>query len=202
MPRQHRARSLRQQMALIILLCWLLPMALGAGMVGWYLLSGAGRQSEQAMAEQLQLNLQMGSDRLQSALEASRLPSYDPELRAAWGEYRESGNYAALYRRCHALFTRLYQNDSRFSYAVFSFSEAPRERSITVLNGGSGLLNSLVREQWQQDLDPVLQLAAGLDTQVGFLEREGRVYLVRNLMDSDYQTVGVLALALLLFLCM
>lgn len=196
MPRQHRARSLRQQMALIILLCWLLPMALGAGMVGWYLLSGAGRQSEQAMAEQLQLNLQMGSDRLQSALEASRLPSYDPELRAAWGEYRESGNYAALYRRCHALFTRLYQNDSRFSYAVFSFSEAPRERSITVLNGGSGLLNSLVREQWQQDLDPVLQLAEGLDTQVGFLEREGRVYLVRNLMDPDYQTVGVLALAL------
>ena len=42
--------SLRQQMTLIILLCWLLPMAIAATVVGWYLLSGAGRQKEQAMS--------------------------------------------------------------------------------------------------------------------------------------------------------
>lgn len=31
---------------------------------------------------------------------------------------------------------------------------------------------------------------------MGFLEREGRVYLVRNMMDSSYRPIGVLALAL------
>ena len=42
--------ALRQQMSLIILICWLLPMAIAAKVVGWYLLSGAGRQKEQAMS--------------------------------------------------------------------------------------------------------------------------------------------------------
>ena len=42
--------SLRQQMTLIILLCWLLPMASAATVVGGYLLSGAGRQQEPAMS--------------------------------------------------------------------------------------------------------------------------------------------------------
>jgi len=75
-------------MSLIILLCWLLPMAIAAGAVGWYLLSGTGRQREQSVMEQFQLNLQLAADRVTSAAEASRLPSYDPELRAAWNQYR------------------------------------------------------------------------------------------------------------------
>ena len=103
--------SLRQQMTLIILLCWLLPMAIAATVVGWYLLSGAGRQKEQAMSQQLQLNLQLGADRVNSAVEASLLPSYDPELRDGWNQYRRDGNHAMLYRRYSALFGRLYQEE-------------------------------------------------------------------------------------------
>ena len=84
---EKRTHSLRQQMSLIILLCWLLPMVIAATVVGWYLLSGAGRQKEQAMHQQFQLNLQLGADRVNSAVEASRLPSYDPEFRNAWNQY-------------------------------------------------------------------------------------------------------------------
>ncbi len=188
--------SLRRQMSLIILLCWLLPMAFAATVVGWYFLSGAGQQKRQAMSEQFQLNLQLGADRVKSAVEASRLPSYDPELRDAWNQYRRDGNYASLYRRFSTLFSRLYQSDSRFCYGVFCLADDPENRSITVVNGSSGLLHSLVREQWREDAAPVGALAAQLDTTVGFLEREGRVYLVRNLMDASYCPIGTLALAM------
>ena len=188
--------SLRRQMAWIILLCWLLPMAIAATVVGWYLLSGSGRQKEQAMAEQFQMNLQLGADRVNSAVEASRLPSYDPEFREGWNQYRRDGVYNLLYRRSYALFNRLYQSDSRFLYGVFCFADDPEDRVITVVNGSAGLFHNQVREQWTADSEAVLKLAAGLDTTVGFLEREGRVYLVRNMMDSSYRPIGVLALAL------
>ncbi len=188
--------SLRRQMAWIILLCWLLPMAIAATVVGWYLLSGSGRQKEQAMAEQFQMNLQLGADRVNSAVEASRLPSYDPEFREGWNQYRRDGVYNLLYRRSYALFNRLYQSDSRFLYGVFCFADNPEDRVITVVNGSAGLFHNQVREQWTADSAAVLELAAGLDTTVGFLEREGRVYLVRNMMDSSYRPIGVLALAL------
>jgi len=183
-------------MTFIILLCWLLPMALAAGALGGYLTLGLGRQTRQAITEQFHLNLQMGADRVESAVEASRLPSYDPELRSAWTQYQQNGNYAGLYRRYSALFSRLYQSDSRFRYAVFCFRHAPEERSITVVNGSSGLWSSQVRDRWRNHLPSVLRLAADLDTSVGFLKKDGQLYLVRNLMDSDYQPIGVLALAL------
>ena len=190
-------RPLQGQMTFIILLCWLLPMVLAAAILGNYLSAGLGEQTRQSIAEQFQLNLQMGADRVESAVEASRLPSYDPEFRSAWNQYTRDHEYASLYRRCSALFTRLYQADSRFRYAVFCFSEDPAERTITVACSNAGLLSSRqVREQWQSDLPAVLALAAGLDTSVGFLESGGEVYLVRNLMDSDYRPIGVLALAL------
>lgn len=192
---QHK-RSLRGQMTFIILLCWLLPMLLAAGALGGYLALGLGRQSRRAIAEQFQLNLRMGADRVESAVEASRLPSYDPELREAWNQYRQSGNYALLYRRCSSLFTRLYQADSRFRYAVFCFSDDPQNRDITVVNGSFGSSEHQVRERWRDDLPAVTELAAGLDTAVGFLNRDGQVYLVRNLLDSGYRAIGVLALAL------
>ena len=170
--------------------------AAGGGSPGGYLTLGLGRQSRRAVAQQFQLNLQMGADRVESAVEASRLPSYDPELREAWTQYRREGNYALLYRRCSSLFTRLYQSDSRFRYAVFCFSDDPEDRAITVVNGSSGASERQVRELWRGDLPAVEALAAGLDTAVGFLERDGQLYLVRNLLDSGYQTIGVLALAL------
>ncbi len=193
---EKRTHSLRQQMSLIILLCWLLPMVIAATVVGWYLLSGAGRQKEQAMHQQFQLNLQLGADRVNSAVEASRLPSYDPEFREGWNQYRRDENYAMLYRRSSALFSRLYQSDSRFFYGVFCFADDPENRVITVVNGSAGLFHNQVREQWTADAEAVRALAAGLDTTVGFLEREGRVYLVRNMMDSGYRPIGVLALAM------
>ena len=188
--------SLRRQMSWIILLCWMLPMAIAATGVGWYLLSGVGRQKEQAIFQQFQLNFQLAADRVNSAAEASRLPSYDPDLRDAWGKYRQDREYAPLYRQCSSLLTRLYQSDSRFRYAVFGFSESPEKMSIVVPGSSAGLLSNQVRDQWRDDLPAVLELAVGLDTSVGFLVQGGELYLVRNLIDSSYQTIGVLALAL------
>lgn len=197
MARAQNNRSLRGQMTFIILLCWLLPMALAAAILGSYLALGLGRQTRQSVEEQFQLNLQMGADRVNSAVEASRLPSYDPEFREAIGQYRRDGNYAVLYRHCYSLFSRLYQSDSRFRYGVVCLIDNPEERFITVVSDSSGLLSTRqVQELWRSHLPAVLELSVGLDTAVGFLERDGQLYLVRNLMGSDYRPVGVLALAL------
>ena len=194
---EKTAPSLRKQMTFIILMCWLVPMVLAAAILGSYLIAGLGQQTRQSIADQFQLNLQMAADRVESAAEASRLSSYDPEFRAAWTQYCQDGEYAILYRRCYSLFTRLYQSDSRFRYAAFSFSKHPESMTILVPGSSSGLASSRqVREKWQDDLPSVLDLSVGLDTSVGFLERDGEVYLVRNLMDSNFQAIGVLALAL------
>ena len=156
-------RSLRGQMTFIILICWLLPLAMAAAVLGSYLAFGLGRQTRQAVEEQFQLNLQMGADRVNSAVEASRLPSYDPEFRDALAQYRRDGNYAVLYRRCYGLFSRLYQSDSRFRYGVVCLMDNPEERVLTVVGSSSGLLSTRqVQELCGGPSPPVVGRPGGL----------------------------------------
>lgn len=192
--------SLRRQMTLIILLCWLLPMVFGTVTVGYYVLSGVGQQREASLAQQFQLTLQMGEDRVNSAVEASRLPSYDPELREAWTQYKRGGSYPNLYRRYSTLFSRLYQIDSRFDYAIFSFAnEWETRRAIAVVSNstGAGVANATrVWDYWERDREAVWAAAQELGSAVSFVSAGEQIYLVRNLLDSSYQPIGVLALAL------
>lgn len=194
---KHKPYSLRKQMTFIILMCWLVPMAFLALVLGGYLTFGLGHQIYRSVGEQLQLRLEMGADRVNSAVEASRLPSYDPELRSAWNQYQADGDYIELYQSTMTILSRLYQADSRFRYAVFSFSADPENMSLMVVSGSSGLVSGKqVREQWQSDLPAVLDVARDLGTAVCFWKENEQIYLVRNLLNSDYQPIGVLALAL------
>ena len=164
MARDKGTHSLRGQMTFIILLCWLLPMILAAVVLGGYLTQGLAQQEKQA-AEQFQLNLQMGADRVSSAVEASRLSSYDPEFRSGWNQYCRDHEYTLLYRRCYTLFSRLYQADSRFRYAAFCFAEDPENMSITVVSSSSGLLSTRqMREQWRAYLPATAPASAGWTT--------------------------------------
>lgn len=200
MKKASGAPSLRRQMGSIILLCWLLPMLFGTLIVGYYVFFGSRQQREDTMVQQFDTNLQMCADRVNSAVEASRLPSYDPELREAWKQYTGGGSYPNLYRRYSTLFGRIYRMDSRFDYVIFSFAgERDSQQAIAVVSGGSGgdaADATRVWNCWKEDGDEVLSMAEELDTSVGFIKREERIYLVRNLLDSAYEPIGVLAMAL------
>lgn len=196
MKKPKQTMSLRRQMVVIILVCWLLPVLMAVFIMGWYLISSLGQGAKQSLSEQFQVNLQMCADRVDSAVEASRLASYDSSIKDAWETYELDGWYPALYKETQAFLNRQYGSDSRFQFSTFWFSENPEEMTLATSNGVSGSGYTEVRRFWSEDFEAAKTLALNLDTAVGFLERDGRVYLVRNLMDSDYRTMGVLVLAL------
>lgn len=196
MKKRKQTLSLRRQMVLMILLCWLLPVLMVLFTMGWYLFASFGRGARDTMAKQFETNLQMCADRVDSAAEASRLASYDPTIRTAWKTYEANQSYADLYRETQAFLNRQYGSDSRFLFSAFWFSENPEEMTLTTLTGISGTMYTQARQFWAEDFFAAKELAAGLDTAIGFLERDGRVYLVRNLLDSSYEAIGVLVLSL------
>lgn len=193
---KKRTLSLRRQIVLIVFLCWLLPVMMTLTVMGWYLSASVGPEAEKSPAQQLELMLRMCADRLDSAVEASRLASYDPTIDTAWTAYRRDGSYSALYRDTRAFLNRQYGSDSRFRFSVFWFAEDPENMTITTLSGITGAMYTQISRFWPEDFAAARKLAAGLDTSVGFLKRDDRVYLVRNLLDSDFETIGVLVLAL------
>lgn len=196
MKKEKRTASLRWQILMIVLVCWLVPVVLVLTMMGTYFIDAVGDRAERNLSEQFQVQLRMCGDRVNSAVEASRLASYDTTIRDAWKTYREDGNYASLYRQTMRFLTRQYQTDSRFRYSVFWFQEDPEDMQLLVINSTQGEMYQEISQWWSSDLAAARELAGTLDTSVGFLEREGRLYLVRNLLNTDYEVIGVLALAM------
>lgn len=196
MKKSKQTLSLRRQMMLVILLCWLLPVLMVLSVVGGHLSDTVGTGAKKSLSGQFELHLQVCADRVNSAVEASRLASYDPTIRDAWRAYQEEPAYASLYRNTLTFLNRQYGSDSRFLYSAFWFSEDPENMNLTALTGITGTVYTQANRFWSEDFEAAKELAAGLDTAVGFLEQEGRVYLVRNLLDSSYETIGVLVLRL------
>ena len=71
MKKPKQTMSLRRQMVVIILVCWLLPVLMAVFIMGWYLISSLGQGAKQSLSEQFQVNLQMCADRVDSAVAVS-----------------------------------------------------------------------------------------------------------------------------------
>lgn len=185
--------SLRTQVLSIVFLCWLMPVLMILVIMARNLNEQVGRGAEANLSEQLAVHLRFSADRLSSAAEASRLASYDPTIRTAWLQYGQDQNYVNFYRSCRSFLNRQYQTDSRFLYSVFA--QQGREPLITV-NANSGLKHHAVEQFWAEDQAAAAALAENLDTALAWLAQDGRVYLIRNIVDGNYETIGTLSLCL------
>ena len=193
MKKKH---SLKWQMTGMMLLCWLVPVVLVLCVLGWYVSDSLSQRAAQTLDEQFRVNLGLCADRLDTAVEASRLATYDPAIANAWAKYQTDGNYAALYRQTQDFMNRQYRSDSRFLFSFFWFVDDPDRTGPSTLSESTGARYGDVRRYLDQDHAAAREMADRLDTNLGFLERDGRLYLVRNLKDTSYHTIGTLVLAL------
>lgn len=191
--KNSRKRSLRSQVFLMVLFGWLMPVLMILGIMAWNRYEQVGAGQEENLRRQFGVNLKLCADRLNSACEASRLASYDPTIRNAWIRYQSDQNYISFYREARTFLNRQYQSDSRFLYSFFM---QEGHEPIININIVSGLQHNTVDRCWEEDRAEIWALADSIDTGIEFLEKDGRVYLIRNLLDSEYQRIGVLALSL------
>lgn len=192
--------SIRLGIAAIVLSCWLVPFLLLMGVMGYYIMSDQlGKRVEQEM-EQMKFNGQICSERLKNAVAASRDASYDSELREQWKKLDRTavskvGNYSVL-NQCTSYLTRKYKQDEKFQCTMFWFRYNPHELNTSVYNENAGGSYQKIQEFWNKDQEAVRGYAEELDTYIGFVMREDRMYMVRNLMDGTFNSFGTLVMRL------
>ena len=192
----RRTHSLKWQMGGIILLCWMIPVAMILFTMGWYISDSLGQNASENLTEQLEVNLRMSAERIDTAVAASRMASLDSTIKNAYKEYKEKGLYTSLFVSTKGFLDRQFRTDGRFLFAMFAFSDDPENMHVQTYNQGLGVIYSDMMALIRSDGEEVLELASGLDTTIGFLSKDDRLYLVRNVMDSSYNIIGTLALAL------
>ena len=68
-------------------------------------------------------------------------------------------------------------------------------------NSSAGGSYHQIDTYWKKDHETVKKYAETLDTNIGFLECDGRVYMIRNLVNRSFEPVGVLVMRLNIAYC-
>ena len=183
--------SLSTQVGLMILLSYLVPVALLGVFTGTILMNSLERKTEAAVTSSAEHAFAMTEDNISRAVELARDATYDGELTAAWEKW--SGGMAGdaeYLQLCRGYLERKYSRESLFFFAGFFPVEKPE-----ILISYRGTVND--PPSFLQELQ---QAAAGLgetlDTRCCFFSFDGRMYLIRNLLNLRMERYGMLILGI------
>ena len=194
MKKNKKIRSLKWKFSEIMLLCWVLPFLVIIGSIGGYMLITQRENQMERLEAQAGLNTRTCVERLDSAIADSRQATYDGTLFEQYRQYKRTGSQG------ERIFSNGVQNylNSQYShrknniFTVLMLKEDPKNKHYTSYNFGTGGSYAQIQRFFDEDREQVITLAEGLDTAVGFLKTDHGFYIVRNMMDRNFQPWGIL----------
>lgn len=191
-PKRKKSRtSLKQGMVGVILLCWALPLLLTLGIAGSFMLRNTTERAYSDLRLSAENAVTATRRRIDSAIVSSRNASYNPTIGDAWAAYKKDGNYLQMYTAISSYLTNQYRYDEKFLNTILTFVSDPDTPIYT-----SNTSYSVIRAYQNNVRDQVLARSPELGTGIGFLAEGGRLYMMRNMVDSNYRTYAVLVMEL------
>lgn len=187
--------SLKTGIVLILLLCWVLPVAALLWGGSRYVLSSIDKKVQDTLESSVSSAVDITVSQLEAAIASSRTASYDTTLRNAWRDNQDGKmDDLVMYKTVTEFLNKQYQDNSQFTAAALSFNNAPGHEFYCTLGLGETFNR---RPDLRENVMPVLRSQAQqLDTYVQFYVVEGRTYLVRNLVDLYRGPYALLVLEL------
>lgn len=185
----RRLSSLRAQLGLMVLLCYLIPVALLGIFTGNILLNRLEKKTRAAVTSSAEHAFTMTEQNISRAVDLARDATYDGELTAAWEKWSSgTAGDAEFLQLCRGYLERKYSREPLFAFAGCFPADRP-DILITIrksVNDSPAYLQELQRA--------ALALGEELDTRCRFFSYEGRMYLIRNLLNLRMERYGMLIL--------
>ena len=183
--------TLRFQMIAIMLLCYLLPALLLGLFTQTVLLQSMREKTEAALATGVEHAWTLTVQQVEHAIALARDAIYDGELANAFEDWRAgSVADAEFLRLSRAYVERKYSRDELFTFAAY-FPVSRPDLFIYTRSGYQGAMTFLSGMQ-----SDALRLGENLDTGSLFYEKDGKAYLIRNLMNLRMERYGMLVLGI------
>lgn len=191
---QKKRKSLQFSMICTTILGWFLPLILLISMVNLMVTDKINTQIKQAVVASANKASEILMIQLEACETASKNASYISVIRNAYNEYCVSGDGHDFQETVSTFLNQQYRFDRNLRSAVLVFPEYP-QIFFTFNNSKNGTYKDIdfFEKYVQADL---LAHMEELDTKTELISYGGRVYMVRNLVDSKFHPYAVLALEL------
>ena len=191
--KKKKRTSLKWKLISIMLMYWVLPFLVIIGTIGTYMLTSQESSQMERLISQVELNTKICVERIQGVIADSRQANYDRILYDQYKKYKrgEVGK-SVLDNSIQTYLDSQYSQKKNNSIAVFMLADEPLTNKTTSYNFSTGGSFAQITTFFNKDAEEVLAYAETLDTAVGFFQQDGRLYIVRNMMDSKFVPWGIL----------
>ncbi len=192
---EKERKSLRSSMVRMLLFGWFFPLLILIFMMSFLVTSKINDQIERAIITSTDKAAEILKIQLEASETASKNASYLSVIRNAYDTYRVDENRRDFQEKVLTFLNQQYRFDSNCRAAVLIFPEYLEENFFTFNNSKNGTYKDI--EFFKNHVqDELLEHMEELDTNTELLTCEGRIYMVRNLVDSKFRPYAVLAMEL------
>lgn len=187
---QYDPKSLKTGLTLATLLCWILPIIIVVTTFSVLVNFYNDRNVQQSMDMGVENAMHQVEQRLLSAIEDSKAVSYDGIVRQT---YRDSNGL--IYKNVTEYLTQKFTRNDNYRCVFISSRDRSEPIHAYAATPGTAKLN-LLRDYKATVYPQALALLESVDTGLYFLTVDDEVYLVRNLLDSDFTPYAMLVIGL------
>lgn len=184
--------SLKWKLTLVIVGLWVLPIILIIWIYGQYITTNIQANNERTILNSVSTAVKICKNRMESSIVASRNASYNTTIKDAYAEYKLSNNKVDLYTKVNDFLKQQYKYDDKFNMAVIYFTDGSQDIYYSMANHAK--YASTISSFKEEALFEVKKFANTIGTQIGFININDRLYMVRNMFDSNYERFAVLTL--------
>lgn len=177
-----------------LVLGWLLPVLIMLFAVAFFVSNKMQKQIEVIATTSMNKVVENCEIHLNGAMAASKQASYSESIRDSYRQYKRDGNKDILYIHISQYLKEQYKYDQNFLGTALYLIEDPTNIYYTYNNMGATY--ETIRAFKENGVDVVRKRAEHLDTDIAFVEVDGHLYMIRNLVMPDYTPFAVLSMEL------
>lgn len=176
--------SLRELMIILMVICWLIPIAAVAVIFGTMLT----RSYEDAQQEMIESSVQSAfrqlDIRMSDIITDSKNVSYDGIVRSSYRNYQLDGDPAALYSRVNEYLNQRFSRNETYKAVFISFMTGINLSSYVISPSLSEY--TMVRSYRNDAEQTIMENMADADTGIRFFALNDELYMARNLLDGKF----------------
>ena len=176
--------SLKSGLLAIILACWLVPIVIVLALAGVLFERTYTQNIQQEIDFSAQKAMEQVESRLEEALLSSKSVSYDGIIRDAYRDYQSGQDRAELYLQTND-YLRIFTRSSLYKGVVIHYWEDSVAVSAYHLTSGTTGIDLI--HKFQRSLPDMMEQMRRVDTGIRCMTYDGELYLVRNLLNQDFE---------------
>ncbi|WP_310603540.1 sensor histidine kinase [Anaerosporobacter sp.] len=190
---KEKKNSLQWSMIRMLVLCWLLPLALLALIMLFFMSTKLNGQVENNILSSSDKAVEICQMQMEEARLASRNASYISTIRDSYFSYLKDNDKRKFYNTINQFLAQQYKYNQNFLSTMLIFLDKPHDVYYTYSNAKDATYTS-VREFKRVGLAKVLDISENLDTKIEYTNIEGHLYMIRNLVKSNFEPYAVIVM--------